>query len=307
MDRIDPELDNIRVALAWTRDQGEHELLQRITGNLRMYWQLRSMYREGREWLDRAHALTSLDPLVKFKVLDGLTSLAYRQGEAALALELAEESLPLAAATGDEREMVTAHSNVANALTSLNRHAEAGAHYDAALEIARRLNDPSRLAAALTNRGDWATIVGRYEEAAEYLRLGWDAWREANDTYGASVAQLNLATVSFFLGSTDDAERLAFEGIESMPQAVDGAAVALLIHAGVANRRDNPERAEELLGASASIRASTGYELEPSERRLLEQVREEIGEALDGPEARAAFERGSAMDLAVARGFARRH
>ena len=49
--RLESELDNLRVALAWSETSGATEMGLRLAGALRWFWDLRGHAREGREHL----------------------------------------------------------------------------------------------------------------------------------------------------------------------------------------------------------------------------------------------------------------
>ena len=51
---IDREHDNLRAALAWSRDTGDHDTLLRLAGALALFWYYRGHLNEGRRWLDQA-------------------------------------------------------------------------------------------------------------------------------------------------------------------------------------------------------------------------------------------------------------
>ena len=52
LDMIDREHDNLRAALAWSRDTGDHDTLLRLAGALAFFWYYRGYLNEGRRWLE---------------------------------------------------------------------------------------------------------------------------------------------------------------------------------------------------------------------------------------------------------------
>ena len=56
LDVLDREHDNLRAALAWSRDTGDHDTLLRLAGALAFFWYYRGHLNEGRRWLDQALA-----------------------------------------------------------------------------------------------------------------------------------------------------------------------------------------------------------------------------------------------------------
>ena len=53
LDVIERELDNLRAALGWSREAGEHDTLIRLAGALLWFWYYRGYLDEGQRWLTR--------------------------------------------------------------------------------------------------------------------------------------------------------------------------------------------------------------------------------------------------------------
>jgi tetratricopeptide (TPR) repeat protein len=208
--------------------------------------------------------------------------------------------LPLVRGSGSDDEWYTAVTNVANACSALDRHDEATRWYDEAIEISRRSGVPPRIASALVNRGDMATIAQRYEEAIGFLTEALAYAKEHGVRGAVAVASIVLANSSFMLGRVDDAERYAREATTSS-EFQDIPTIALLVLAGVTERRGDLLGAARLLGASEGLRAHVGYEWEPAERAVVATVREELAGALETPEVQAAYDEGRALEPEDAR------
>ena len=56
LDVIEREHDNLRAALAWSRETGDHDTLLRLAGALAFFWYYRGYLNEGQRWLDQALA-----------------------------------------------------------------------------------------------------------------------------------------------------------------------------------------------------------------------------------------------------------
>ena len=54
LDVIDTEHDNLRAALIWSRDSGDHQTLIRLTAALAFFWYCRGYLNDGQRWLDQA-------------------------------------------------------------------------------------------------------------------------------------------------------------------------------------------------------------------------------------------------------------
>jgi hypothetical protein len=95
---LEADIDNLRAAVAFGLATGDKELVREITAALPLYLLDRDLYAEGRSWLDRALALDGAEDDTRRRLLSGLATIAYRQGDhdvsasdeaAALAMRLA--------------------------------------------------------------------------------------------------------------------------------------------------------------------------------------------------------------------------
>ena len=105
--RLDPEIDNLRAALAWTLRYEPRYCLQ-MAGALWRFWEARGLFAEGRDWLDRAfaayNAVHPQSSSVKGQAEKGQAEhqngspLASGSGKSAIALKSSSSEVPLAEA-----------------------------------------------------------------------------------------------------------------------------------------------------------------------------------------------------------------
>src|SRR6202035_1946083 len=134
LERADTEIDNLRAAFAWSRENSAIELALTLASSLQPLWQARGRLREGLTWFDTA--LADLD--------------AQHPGVAAavLARALADSAmLSLSVGVGA---------------------ADSPDQAQQALAIARDLDDPALLARALTTCG---LIAGYFDAEASWAYL----------------------------------------------------------------------------------------------------------------------------------------
>jgi DNA-binding SARP family transcriptional activator len=102
VDRIQRELDDVRLVLAWTREHDRARHVE-LAGPLGWFWYSSGLWTEGRRWLEEALALS--DPqagdAARAAVLFGAGVIASLQGHAATARAWLEESGTMARALGD--------------------------------------------------------------------------------------------------------------------------------------------------------------------------------------------------------------
>jgi predicted ATPase/class 3 adenylate cyclase/DNA-binding CsgD family transcriptional regulator len=148
LEQADIEIDNLRAAFAWSRENSAIELALTLASSLHPLWQARGRIREGRAWFDTA-----------------LADLDAQQPEVAAAVR--------ARALGDKAVLDT----WAGAAASTD-------HAEQALAIARDVNDPALLARTLTACGfiagaGYNAEVARacFAEAIGLARAVDDRWR----------------------------------------------------------------------------------------------------------------------------------
>jgi predicted ATPase len=92
-DRLDLELDNLRMALTWSgSDPGDSTHLLRLAGLLGRFWALHGLAGEGIRWLEEALARSPTTPTSdRAKALDGLGALELSNDHIERACSLLEE------------------------------------------------------------------------------------------------------------------------------------------------------------------------------------------------------------------------
>ncbi len=136
--RLAGEQDNLRVALAWSRDQGEAEALARLVLALSSFWGIRGQMTQARLWLEAASArAAAASPAQRARMSNLQCFLAISSGSVGEVPALANEALDLARASGDKREEAFARFNL-GLMTGLVGGAEAMRPYiEEALPLAR--------------------------------------------------------------------------------------------------------------------------------------------------------------------------
>ncbi len=174
LDKVEAEIDNLRAAFAWSRENSDIDGALELATSLQPLWLTRGGLKEGSDWLDVGLADAE----------DPRTDVTPR----AMARTLADK-----------------------ALLDNMRDAESPARAQRALAIARDLGDPALLARTLAACGRlsaWdAALAGPYlSEAAELARSMGDRWRLTQILYSQALT----ATVG--AGDLDAAVAAATEG-----------------------------------------------------------------------------------------------
>jgi hypothetical protein len=108
------DIGNLRAAISFGLDTGDTQLVREITGSLHMYWVVRGLFTEARQWLDRALALDDAQDLMRKRLLSALGGIAHSQGDYTTALAASDEAAALAmrlAGVTDRFELLQANAN----------------------------------------------------------------------------------------------------------------------------------------------------------------------------------------------------
>jgi predicted ATPase/class 3 adenylate cyclase len=226
LQQLDPELDNVRTALAWSRTEiGRGELGIRLAGALGWFWYFRGHLSEGYAWLDGALAQTEAlgRTMARAKALTAAARLAYYQNDRdPAASTLAAEGVALWRELRDDRGL--AYALIVLGLTHLDQDdtATACVLLDESVALFRALGDKSGCAHSLVYRGVISTHTpGNQAVARPFLEESEAIYRELGDQWGLGGTLYNLALVSRRQGDITAARRLVEESLTLFRSAED--------------------------------------------------------------------------------------
>lgn len=162
VEQMESEIDNLRAAFAWSRENLDVELALQLASSLQPLWLTRGRLREGLSWLDDALAdRDAVDRVVAPAVLartladaallDGWVGVPERREQAAEALAIARQ-------LGEPSLLVRALTACFG--TAAFNPEEAATYFAEAIELARALDDKWRLSQLLGFQAYAAMIAG---------------------------------------------------------------------------------------------------------------------------------------------------
>ncbi len=164
VEQAESEIDNLRAAFGWSRENSETEAALALACSLQPLWLARGRIREGLAWLDAA--LTDLDghdtrdtvvpAAVRASALADKAVLVVFTG--APSFDLAEQALGIAREVDDPALLVRALT-ACGPIAVLNAE-PAGPYFAEAIGLARALGDPWRLSQILAWQARAATTAG---------------------------------------------------------------------------------------------------------------------------------------------------
>ena len=152
IEQADIEIDNLRAAFAWSRENSDIELALALASSLQPLWQARGRLREGLTWFDTA--LTDLDahqpgvaPAVRARALADRATLGLWVG-AADSPDQAQQALAIAREVDDPALLIRALTACGYVAAYFDAEA-AGPYLAEAIGLARDLGDRWRLSQIL--------------------------------------------------------------------------------------------------------------------------------------------------------------
>jgi predicted ATPase/DNA-binding SARP family transcriptional activator len=298
--RLHRELDNIRIALACTRDDDVAAHL-RFLGHLGWFWYSSGHWSEGRRWLEGAIALPAPDAARhdRARVLLGAGVLASLQGHTSDAVPWVEESATLFKSLGDGsgEAYALAYLGVAWGLIADERSEPPTRR---ALAWFRTSGDLYGLRLCLVVLATYCSMKGRLSEALTHGEEAVDVARAYGLDRELAIALQVLAGVKLVMGDIDRAEALFRECVAALRRdpSLFWTARALHMLALVSFRQQNPERGAFLMGASEAVRETVGAKFFGHDRAQLEPAMAAARQAIGDIAFEASWNAGRATPLA---------
>jgi len=250
LDRLDQEQDNFRSALSWAKTQ-DGDTTARLTGALWPYWQARSHWTEGRQWIAAALAGRIVTHEQRARLLLGAGTLARLQGDSVQAHSWLDESRTAYRILGDQRgeaaclyELADLARLAEDRATSLRLGAES-------LALARRTQDSIGIIRALLfcidENEDGQDATRRYQEA---LQLS----QEQQYLPGIAMAKHRLAGLAEEQGDLPHATALYEESLSLFHELGDQRRIATVTEIlGELMATDNPLQARTYFEQALTI------------------------------------------------------
>jgi non-specific serine/threonine protein kinase len=296
---LNRELENVKAALAILLENSPQEGAS-FTGSAQSFWAAQGYSdSERRSWLLRALAAKGLPPILRARLLNGLTRCEIHLRRPGEAIKHGSEAVEEARASGDRDVLGIALGGYGHALSVAGELAAAREVFEECSSIARERGSEHSLSVALGCLGEVARIAGDLEGAKNYYEQALDAAgrdSRSNPTGiilanlgGVSLEQGNYALAAIYyrrsLAITAELENMLWASV-----AINGLAAAAL-HGGKA------EKAAMLAGAAEAICGAGGSPLEEWEQSLRNRLVENLRLSLDSKTLERSWADGLAKSL----------
>ena len=305
--RLRREHANLRAALGYALDRpGRAPEAARLAADLRAYWEISGLLREGRHWLTKV--------LLRFKNPSAERSwllltrgvLATFQGELGEAVADLELSTSMAQEHGEVTGCALGYSYLSLAFTFSGRHAEAPAAGAIAETRLRAINHVSGLVSLDIHLGYLHLLSGELSLAIDRCAQGLHRLGDGGERWARSYLQLITALALLLKGENEASAAAARESAQMKHELGDlvGTAYCLHLLALLAIREQRYERTAWLLGAADSLWGrAAGKRLGGNAilEELHQQATKEVRDALGDDRYAALFRRGAdhPLDLVI--------
>jgi predicted ATPase len=307
LERLEPDHDNVRAALAWAHEADEHELELRLAAAIARFWYVRGHLGEGRRWLEQALAGAEAPPQqLRAKALMNLGALAFTQGDYLRAKASLDESLRLSRLLRDERGIAHALSGLGNVAVGEGDHDGARQLFEESRTVARDAGERRALAIATNNLGVLALGQADYEWAEQLFEETLRLITQVGDPQAIAIALAQRGFAVLHQGRHAEALTLLRQGVAQLQELGDRASTSYCLEglAALAAARGKREAAARILGASERLRRNVGVVLEGFDRAMHERTVEALRGQLAVPAIAAELALGRMLSLEQAVDYA---
>ncbi len=236
LDRIGPEIANLRAALRWAIGTNERDLALRLVGQLWRFWLSFGLTAEGRTVTETALALPDAPTSgsVQAWAAGAAGSLAYWQADSTNARSWYEQQMTFARAAEDERCITDAMFNLGHIFFIDSDDEEIQLAY--ADDVARRfreIGDAKGEARAVWALGLIALGAGRLDDAIDHLLQRKADFERLDDRQYHAMTVQSLGWAEFTRGDIRTATRWAVAGFVESHAMRDIGTTSISLHVGV--------------------------------------------------------------------------
>jgi tetratricopeptide (TPR) repeat protein len=299
-DRIEAELENMRVVLGWCLDQpadGPLPPAERLATGLRLcqalswFWYAFGYTAEGHRWQRRAVAVASAagGPDLA-EALHGMAVLLLQQGETAEAKDALTTCLQIRRESGDRSKTAMELSSLGVACWTLGDLGTGRIMLRESIDIARQIGDQSRESTALSNLGAFEVGANNCEHAIELLERALAIDTRLGNVWGCAVIRSNLTAAMLRTGRADEAyaslrgQAADMAGLGDIELTIE--IIELL--ASIFSQRGDAVRGEAARHRRSAARAGGHADPRPGRRATRRIPRTGTGPAERGPVGKGA-------------------
>ncbi len=300
------EHPDLRAALGYALDRpGRAGEAARLAADLRAYWEISGLLREGKHWLTKILLRFPGSSPERAWLLMTRGVLGTLQGELGEAVADLELSTPMADEHGEVLACALGHAYLCLALVFSGRHAEAAAAGAVAAERLQAIDHFSGLVSLDIHMGYLHLLSGELDAAIERCDQGLRRLGGSQERWASGYLQIITALALFFQNKYAESAAAACASLEKKHELGDivGAAYCLEALAMLSLRQQRCERTAWLMGAADVLWERAGQRLGGT--AIMEELHQQTVKAAQdalGEDCYAALFRdgaGRPLDLVV--------
>lgn len=184
----------------------------------------------ARRELEEGLALATDSKVLQIQALNGLSVVARRQGQMEIAQEYGEAALQLARELDEPASLADCLTNLGVAFESRGAYESALLCYEESLAITQKLGDQSGTAENLNNLGGAGYYLGEYQKAKSYLLEALRIRWEVGNRRAVAISLNDLGLVAWMRGELNEAEWYYQESLTLSHEVGDRRAIALTLN-----------------------------------------------------------------------------
>jgi tetratricopeptide (TPR) repeat protein len=297
LDRVEPELANVRAALDFARAEDDAEREVRLASAMRHYWRVRGHAIEGRRRLDEALERSgSLGPLRRARVVAETAIMRGVAGEYDDAMALWLQALEIYEEQGEAVEAGRMLSELGYCCIGAGDHEAATSYYERARDRLAVTDEDFVLQIVLGNLAECYEHTGDIERARTTALEVLEAQTRSGDRDGVAFTSFTLTSIALAAGDLGEAHRRLVDCLVVAEEVgyFEVTAYALGLAGALAVALGSNEEAALLIGASSELFRQLAVTPQAVEAARREKVVEVLAERLD--DAPSRIERGTELD-----------
>ena len=293
---------DIRAALGYALGAPGSDLTAaRLVADLRPYWEISGLLREGTHWLTKILAKFEDPSAERARLLLTRGVLATLGGELPAAIADLEASAAMGRKYDEQDAWSLGHAYLCLALAFAGRYAEAAAAGAVAEECLNASGHFGGLVSLDIHMGYLHLLSGEADQAIDRCATGLDRLGGGGERWARGYLKVITATAMFMRGETDASAATAREALQMKHELGDttGTAYCLEALALLASAQHRYERAAWLLGAADTLWERTGKPFAGNEslKDLHEHVTHATRDQLGRDRYEKLFRGGGAREL----------
>jgi predicted ATPase/DNA-binding SARP family transcriptional activator len=257
---LEREINDIRAALNFAREQGDARAVFEMAGSLGLFWYLHGHYKEGRDWLDWAVVAAPGAPgPVRAKAMRVSGYLAFLQCDYVAAVRRLTAALRIYKTLKDDHGMALTLQRLGGVDREQGRYQQAERHHTESQALFEAIGDRWGVASAHGYLGFAAWLQADTKRAGAECAVALEQFSALNDAEGMAWSLLSLGVVARLGGDLAEAEDL-LEKSKSICEEIgfkEGIAWCFNELGLVATRLGDP-KAEAMLRTSLELHRELG-------------------------------------------------